>query len=88
MKGGYLMAGKRYIIAFKRNRVNARRQIWTKFNASSDDEAIDICKNRIHARDPAVNNRLRYELLTGDWQHIADMVTDATNVINTVNRRK
>ena len=63
---------KRYIVARKLNRANARRTELTRFYADNDDEAI-IHYNYAYGRMSKSYNivNFRTELLTGDWQHLA-----------------
>lgn len=63
---------KRYIVAKKLNRSNARRTELTRFYADNDDEAI-IHYNYAYGRMSKSYNivNFRTELLTGDWQHLA-----------------
>lgn len=63
---------KRYIVAKKLNRVNARRTELTRFRADNDDAAITHY-NYTYGRMTKAPNKVNFrtELLTGDWRHLA-----------------
>lgn len=63
---------KRYIVAKKLNRSNARRTELTRFFANNDNEAITHYNYSYGRMSKNYHNlNFRTELLTGDWRHLA-----------------
>lgn len=66
----------RYIICYKLRRKNARRKELFRMDFDNDKEAIDFFYRTCKVRD----ERRDYELLTGDWKHIAYYTKDGLNI--------
>ena len=66
----------RYIICYKLRRKNARRKEILRTDFENDKEAINFFSNTCKVRD----ERRDYELLTGDWKHIAYYTKDGLNI--------
>ena len=65
----------RYIICYRLRRKNARRKELFRMDFDNDKEAIDFFYSTCKVRD----ERRDYELLTGDWKHIAYYTKDGLN---------
>ena len=64
----------RYIICKKLHRKNARRKEDLRMTFASEEIAIENFKNRVMYN--ADLDKYDYELLTGDWRHIAFYTKD------------
>ena len=61
----------RYIIAYKLKRKNARRREYSRFMAVDENDARTQFESYMKYRlDPFHENKMIWELLTGDWKHI------------------
>ena len=62
-----------FIIAYKLRRKNARRKIYSKFEAQSETEAFEVFRDYVKGRkdfdDKFGKSDKNWELLTGDWKH-------------------
>ena len=76
----------RYIIAYRLKRKNARRRVYSKFDAVDEFDAIKQFESYNEYRKSLVNTSDKvWELLTGDWKHICfwcEECKKCTNVWN------
>ena len=61
----------RYIIAYRLKRKNARRRMYSKFDAVDVSDAIHQFESYIRYRKKTEDTSKQvWELLTGDWKHM------------------
>ena len=61
----------RYIITYRLRRKNARRKMYSKFDAENEVEARKHFDSYIQYRKRTEDtSKQLWELLTGDWQHV------------------
>lgn len=60
-----------YIFTYRLKRKNARRRIYLKQEYADQNEAIRVFSTYCKGREEYDKGRRVWELLTGDWKHIA-----------------
>lgn len=70
-----------YIIAYKLCRKNARRKIYAKMHFDTQYEAEKQFEFYVRNR-PADDKPKEWELLTGDWKHIAYFCNGCNRIMN------
>lgn len=73
----------RYIIAYRLKRKNARRRMYSKFDALTECESVEQFESYIKYRKTLEDTSSKiWELLTGDWKHICYWCEDCERATN------
>lgn len=73
----------RYIIAYRLKRKNARRRVYSKFDAVDEYSAIQSFEYYIKDRTERFKESPKtWELLTGDWKHVCYWCEQCKRVTN------
>ena len=73
----------RYIIAYRLKRKNARRRVYSKFDAIDVLDARKQFESYINYRKKSDDTSKQvWELLTGDWKHVGYWCEECSRVTN------
>lgn len=61
----------KYIIAYKLKRKNARRKEYSRIECMNQHNALLLFNSYCRMRERVDDRPKQWELLTGDWKHIA-----------------
>lgn len=74
----------RYIICYKLHRKNGARKELLRFDCGDDNEAISYLNHIMTIKQKELETR-DFELLTGDWKHIAYYTEEGLNTKQVIN---